>query len=103
MWQFGFGGPDMERLVAGRERIYLDRFWNEYSLHPERFDERKRQHYAELYSMPGAMRAGFAQFRTFPQDAIDNKALLAKGKHVAVAYARTANAATAVARVFRVR
>ena len=28
---------------------------------------------------------------------------LAKGKHVAVAYARTANAATAVARVFRVR
>jgi hypothetical protein len=39
MWQFGFGGPDMERLVAGRERIYLDRFWNEFSLHPERFDE----------------------------------------------------------------
>lgn len=80
MWQFGFGGPDMERLVDGRERIYLDRFWNEYSLHPERFDEIKRQHYAELYSMPGAMRAGFAQFRTFPQDAIDNKALLVKGK-----------------------
>jgi pimeloyl-ACP methyl ester carboxylesterase len=80
MWQFGFGGPDMERLVDGRERIYLDRFWNEYSLHPERFDEGKRQHYAELYSMPGAMRAGFAQFRAFPQDAIDNKALLAKGK-----------------------
>src|ERR1700730_10200330 len=43
MWQFGFGGPDMERLVDGRERIYLDRFWNEYSLHPERFDEIKRQ------------------------------------------------------------
>jgi pimeloyl-ACP methyl ester carboxylesterase len=26
MWHFGFGGPDMERLVAGRERIYLDRW-----------------------------------------------------------------------------
>jgi pimeloyl-ACP methyl ester carboxylesterase len=26
MWHFGFGGHDMERLVAGRERIYLDRF-----------------------------------------------------------------------------
>jgi len=25
------GGKDMERLVAGRERIYLDRFWNELS------------------------------------------------------------------------
>ena len=28
LWHFDFGGPDMERLVAGRERIYLDRFWN---------------------------------------------------------------------------
>ncbi len=25
LWHFRFGGPDMERLVAGRERIYLDR------------------------------------------------------------------------------
>jgi hypothetical protein len=25
-WHFRFGGADMERLVAGRERIYLDRF-----------------------------------------------------------------------------
>jgi len=29
LWHFSFGGPDAERLVAGRERIYLDRFWNE--------------------------------------------------------------------------
>jgi pimeloyl-ACP methyl ester carboxylesterase len=25
LWHFNFGGPDAERLVAGRERIYLDR------------------------------------------------------------------------------
>jgi pimeloyl-ACP methyl ester carboxylesterase len=80
MWQFGFGGPDMERLVAGRERIYLDRFWNEFALHPERFDETKRQHYTALYALPGAIRSGFAQFAAFRQDAIDNKAYLAKGK-----------------------
>jgi pimeloyl-ACP methyl ester carboxylesterase len=80
MWQFGFGGPDMERLVAGRERIYLDRFWNEFSLHRERFDEAKRQHYAALYAMPGAIRAGFAQFAAFGQDALDSKTYLAKGK-----------------------
>jgi pimeloyl-ACP methyl ester carboxylesterase len=80
MWQFGFGGPDMERLVAGRERIYLDRFWNEFSLHPERFDEAKRQHYAALYAMPGAIRAGFAQFAAFGRDALDSKTYLAKGK-----------------------
>jgi pimeloyl-ACP methyl ester carboxylesterase len=80
MWQFGFGGPDMERLVAGRERIYLDRFWNEFSLHPERFDEAKRQHYAALYAMPGAIRAGFAQFAAFGQDALDSRTYLVKGK-----------------------
>ena len=80
LWQFGFGGPDMERLVAGRERIYLDRFWNEFSLDPNRFDEAKRQHYATLYAMAGAIRAGFAQFAAFGQDAIDSKAYLAKGK-----------------------
>jgi hypothetical protein len=61
MWHFGFGGQDMERLVIGRERIYLDRFWNELSRDPRRFDEAKRQHYAALYAQPGAMRAGFAQ------------------------------------------
>jgi pimeloyl-ACP methyl ester carboxylesterase len=79
MWQFGFGGPDMERLVAGRERIYLDRFWNEFALHPERFDEAKRQHYAALYAIPGAIRAGFAQFAAFGQDALDSQSYLAKG------------------------
>jgi pimeloyl-ACP methyl ester carboxylesterase len=80
LWHFRFGGPDMERLVAGRERIYLDRFWNEFSAEPSRFSEAAREHYAELYALPGAMRAGFAQFAAFDQDAIDNRAFLAKGK-----------------------
>jgi len=80
MWHFGFGGHDMERLVAGRERIYLDRFWNELSVDPKRFDEAKRQHYAALYAQPGAMRASFAQFLAFSQDAADNKTFLAQGK-----------------------
>jgi pimeloyl-ACP methyl ester carboxylesterase len=80
LWHFRFGGPDMERLVAGRERIYLDRFWNEFSAHPSRFSEAARRHYAKLYARPGAMRAGFAQFAAFDQDAIDNKAFVATGK-----------------------
>jgi pimeloyl-ACP methyl ester carboxylesterase len=80
MWHFGFGGHDMERLVDGRERIYLDRFWNELSVVPERFDEAKREHYAALYAQPGAMRASFAQFLAFGQDAADNEKFLAQGK-----------------------
>ncbi len=43
LWHFHFGGPDMERLVAGRERIYLDRFWNDFSADPRRFTEVDRR------------------------------------------------------------
>jgi pimeloyl-ACP methyl ester carboxylesterase len=82
LWHFRFGGPDMERLVAGRERIYLDRFWNEFSATPARFDEASRQHYAALYALPGGMHSGFAQFAAFDQDAIDNRAWLATGKRL---------------------
>ncbi len=78
LWHFRFGGPDMERLVAGRERIYLDRFWNEFSATPARFSEAARRHYASLYALPGAMHSGFAQFAAFDQDAIDNRAYLAR-------------------------
>jgi pimeloyl-ACP methyl ester carboxylesterase len=80
LWHFRFGGPDMERLVAGRERIYLDRFWNEFSATPARFSKAAREHYARLYAMPGAMHSGFMQFAAFDQDAIDNQQFLAKGK-----------------------
>jgi pimeloyl-ACP methyl ester carboxylesterase/uncharacterized RmlC-like cupin family protein len=80
LWHFRFGGPDMERLVAGRERIYLDRFWNEFSADPAHFPEAQRQHYAALYAAPGRMHAGFAQFAAFDQDAIDNRAALARGR-----------------------
>ncbi|KQS90495.1 MULTISPECIES: alpha/beta fold hydrolase [unclassified Rhizobium] len=80
LWHFHFGGPDMERLVAGRERIYLDRFWNEFSADPKKWDEDAREHYAALYAQPGAMHAGFAQFLAFDQDAVDNTELLARGK-----------------------
>ena len=80
LWHFRFGGPDMERLVAGRERIYLDRFWNEFSAKPSRFSEAARRHYAKLYARPGAMHAGFAQFAAFDQDAADNKEFVAAGK-----------------------
>lgn len=80
LWHFSFGGPDAERLVRGRERIYLDRFWNEFSADPKSFSEASRNHYAKLYARPGAMHSGFAQFAAFDQDAVDNKEFVAKGK-----------------------
>jgi pimeloyl-ACP methyl ester carboxylesterase len=77
LWQFDFGGPDMERLVSGRERIYLDRFWNEFAGDPSKIDEATREHHAKFYALPGAMRSAFAQFRSFRQDARDNIASMA--------------------------
>ena len=73
LWHFNFGGPDAERLVAGRERIYLDRFWNEFAGDPSKIDEATRRHYAAIYAMPGAMHSAFAQFLTIAQkDEADN-------------------------------
>ena len=80
LWHFRFGGPDMERLVSGRERIYLDRFWNEFSANPAHFPENTRRHYAALYARPGRMHAGFMQFAAFDQDVIDNHASAALGR-----------------------
>ena len=84
LWHFNFRGPDEERLVAGRERIYLDRFYNELSSDPKKIDEATRQHYAALYARPHAMHDAFEQFGAFNQDAIDDKALLAKGGKLAM-------------------
>jgi pimeloyl-ACP methyl ester carboxylesterase len=79
LWHFNFRGPDMERLVKGRERIYLDRFYNELSADPKKIDEATREHYAKLYARPHAMHDAFEQFAAFNQDAKDNQAMLAAG------------------------
>jgi len=74
LWHFNFGGEMAERLVAGRERLYLDRFWNDFAANPARVDEATRAHYARLYAQPGAMKAAFAQFNTIAtRDVADNR------------------------------
>lgn len=80
-WHFNFRGPDVERLVAGRERILLDRFYNDLSADRGiRIDAATRAHYAALYARPHAIHDAFEQFAAFPQDGIDNQAFLAQGK-----------------------
>jgi pimeloyl-ACP methyl ester carboxylesterase len=73
VWHFNFHGPDAERLVAGRERIYFDRIWNDFTGDPGQPDEATRNFFTATYAQPGGMRAGFAQFTAFSQDAKDNK------------------------------
>jgi pimeloyl-ACP methyl ester carboxylesterase len=79
VWHFNFRGPDVERLVAGRERILLDRFYNDLSANPKGIDEKTREHYAALYARPKAIHDALSgQFAAFAQDAEDNRALFAK-------------------------
>ncbi len=79
VWHFNFRGPDVERLVAGRERILLDRFYNDLSANPAAIDDQTRDHYAALYARPNAIHDAFSgQFAAFTQDGEDNKALFAK-------------------------
>jgi len=65
--------------VAGRERILLDRFYNELSANPAAIDAQTRNHYAKLYARPLAIHNAFSgQFAAFAQDSKDNQALFAK-------------------------
>src|SRR5260221_5860912 len=72
LWHFHFYGETPLRLVAGRERIYFEHFWNDFAADPKHsVPEADRQFYARAYAQPRAIRARFAVFRTFQQDAKD--------------------------------
>jgi pimeloyl-ACP methyl ester carboxylesterase len=72
LWHFHFYGETPLRLVAGRERIYFEHFWNDFAADPKHsVPEADRRFYAASYAKPGAMRAGFEVFRAFEQDAKD--------------------------------
>ncbi len=72
LWHFHFYGEVPLKLVAGRERIYLEHFWNDFAADRKHsVPEADRRFYATAYAQPGAMRAGFEVFRAFEQDAKD--------------------------------
>ena len=72
LWHFHFHGEVPLALVAGRERIYFEHFWNDFAADPARsVPEADRRVYAAAYAQPGGMRAGFEYFKSFEQDAKD--------------------------------
>jgi pimeloyl-ACP methyl ester carboxylesterase len=76
LWHFHFYGETPLKLVEGRERIYLEHFWNDFAAdRVKSVPEADRQFYAQAYAQPGAMRASFEVFRAFPEDAKDFAAL----------------------------
>lgn len=70
LWHFHFYGKTPLALVHGRERIYLEHFWNDFAANARHsVPERDRKFYAKEYARPGGMRAGFEYFRAFEKDA----------------------------------
>lgn len=65
-WHFRFYGPTPLALVEGRERIYFERFWNDFAADKAHsIPEKEREGYAAAYARPGRMAAGFAYFASF--------------------------------------
>ena len=72
LWHFHFYGKTPLALVTGRERIYLDHFWNDFAADPQKsVPEKDREFYTKAYAQPGHMAAGMEVFRAFPKDAED--------------------------------
>ncbi len=72
LWHFHFRGETPLALVAGRERIYFEHFWNDFAADRTRsVSEADRQLYAAAYAQPGGMQAGFSYFEAFERDAQD--------------------------------
>ena len=72
LWHFHFYGTTPLALVTGRERIYLEHFWNDFAADPNKsVPEQDREFYAGEYAQPGHMKAGMEVFRAFPKDAED--------------------------------
>jgi pimeloyl-ACP methyl ester carboxylesterase len=70
LWHFHFYGETPLRLVSGRERIYLEHFWNDFAADRNHsIPEGDRERYTAAYAQPGAIRAGFEYFKAFDQDA----------------------------------
>jgi pimeloyl-ACP methyl ester carboxylesterase len=72
LWHFHFYGKTPRALVTGRERIYLEHFWNDFAADPKKsLSESDRKFYASEYARPGHMAAGMEVFRAFEKDADD--------------------------------
>jgi pimeloyl-ACP methyl ester carboxylesterase len=72
LWHFHFYGEVPLALVQGRERTYLEHFWNDFAADRHRsVPEGDRRLYAAAFAQPGAIQAGFEYFRMFEHDAQD--------------------------------
>jgi len=75
LWHFQFHrAPDVpELLTAGREQLYLERFYQDLAYDTGAIGPDAIARYVRDFSRPGAMRAGFELYRAFPVDDLHNR------------------------------
>jgi pimeloyl-ACP methyl ester carboxylesterase len=62
-----------ETLTAGRERVYIQDFFDRIAFNLGAFGPEVIDHYTAFYAAPGGMKAGFEVYRAFDQDGEDNE------------------------------
>ena len=65
-----------EALTAGRERVYIQDFFDRNAFNLGAFGPEVIDYYAAHYSGPGGMKAGSETYRAFDQDGEDHEASL---------------------------
>ncbi len=65
-----------ETLTAGRERVYIQDFFDRIAFNLGAFGPEVIDRYTMHYAGPGGMKAGFEVYRAFDQDGEDNEAWL---------------------------
>ncbi|MDA2892197.1 alpha/beta hydrolase [Mycolicibacterium sp. BiH015] len=102
-WQFSFhANPDVAvYLTHGRERWYINRFFDELTYQPDAISNEDLDVYARAFEAPGAMRAMCEIYRELDRDADDNRASLQEHGKLTVPVLASGGASGPLARNFR--
>ncbi|WP_111508012.1 alpha/beta fold hydrolase [Mycobacterium kyogaense] len=102
-WQFAFhANTDIAvYLTHGRERWYINRFFDDLSYQPDAISDDDLDVYARAYEAPGAMRAMCEVYRELDRDADDNRAALAEHGKLTIPVLASGGASNPLARNFR--
>ncbi|OFJ51008.1 alpha/beta fold hydrolase [Mycolicibacterium grossiae] len=102
-WQFSFhANPDIAvYLVHGRERWYVNRFFDDLTHQPDAISNDDVDVYARAYEAPGAIRAMCEIYRQLDDDADDNRTALLRHGKLTIPVLASGGAANPLAAHFR--
>lgn len=80
-WHYGFNSQRgfAEKMVEGRESLFLNHFYDTGSARPDSIPQSDRDVYIASYSRPGRMTAGFEYYRAMRRDVKDHERYRAEG------------------------